>query len=134
MISAVALSFLPVVLRYLAAPTLPRPLVEPYVHPTENIRIHSSVQSNTGLIVVGEALGARYLRASHSLLGGVWLGDRVKGMNDQPPGGFDAQGEPLGDSIYSTFVLQEAARLVNSRSTTPENALIMYVFVQSLLF
>jgi hypothetical protein len=119
------------------APTLRHPLSEPYNHPQYPVRILSSVQSTTGLVVVGEALpfpassgvatiqSMRYLRASHSLLGGVWVGDMVATRNDAPPI-VDSEGTPLGDSVYATFVLQEAARLVsNTRIPKWESALIM---------
>ncbi|KAG6903427.1 hypothetical protein C0995_005450 [Termitomyces sp. Mi166 len=113
--------------RYLASPVLPHPLLEPYHRPNTSITIHSSVQSVTGLIVVGEAQppsdpegsvdqdvhSVRYLRASHSILGGVWTGLKILTMDHAAPIE-DAFGMPLGDSIYSTFVLQEAIRLVNS--------------------
>ncbi|KAF9450143.1 spermidine synthase [Macrolepiota fuliginosa MF-IS2] len=108
----------------LANPVLPHPLKETFTHPTGRLQIHSSVQSVTGLIVVGETLpplhgeedpmhSARYLRADHSLLGGTWMRDRAVALDDEP---FvvDAFGTKLGDTVYSTFVLQEAARLVNS--------------------
>ncbi|KAJ7498664.1 spermidine synthase [Mycena latifolia] len=112
---------------WLASPVLQHPLPQPYTHPRFPLRIHSSVQSTTGLIVVGEALpppsyhggpdqemhSLRYLRASHSLLGGVWMGGKVATLDDAPPLR-DSFGTALGDSIYATFVLQEAARLVNS--------------------
>lgn len=69
----------------------------------------------------------RYLRASHSLLGGVWTHERVVTIDDAPPF-LDSQGEPLGDSIYSAFNLQEAARLAdNIKGGKAENALIMSV-------
>jgi hypothetical protein len=112
------------------------------LHPSFPLVIHSSVQSNTGLIVVGEALpppsyqggpdqemhSLRYLRASHSLLGGVWMGHKVATLDDVPPQ-VDSYGTALGDSIYGTFVLQEAVRLVNSSSRAGkwERALVMYV-------
>ncbi|THV08321.1 hypothetical protein K435DRAFT_740343 [Dendrothele bispora CBS 962.96] len=109
----------------------------PFKHPSYPMIIHSSVQSTTGLIVVGEALenpdspvhAVRYLRAAHSILGGVWVGSNVRSLDDDPPMR-DARGVPLGDSIYGTFVLQEAARLVNStgKGTSQEdwkNALII---------
>ncbi|GLB34029.1 putative spermine spermidine synthase [Lyophyllum shimeji] len=126
----------------LAAPVLPHPLREAYTHPAHPIQIHSSVQSTTGVVVVGEALpppdydrqddeamhSVRYLRASHSILGGVWTGSKVHVLDDEPPQR-DSFGTPLGDSIYSTFVLQEAARLVNSTKRAKdglwENALII---------
>lgn len=123
---------------FLHSPLLHQPLLQPYTHPTYPLRILSSVWSTTGIIVVGEALPSpsasqnednklhslRYLRASHSILGGVWVGDRVAVKSN-----FDSQGTPLGDSIYSAFVLQEAVRLVNSTHKgevgTWNNALIM---------
>jgi hypothetical protein len=129
-----------VIIPAMRAPTLPHPLSEPYNHPKFPLRIISSVQSTTGLVVVGEALpiainnnitaiqSMRYLRASHSLLGGVWIGDRVATLNDASPV-VDSQGTPLGDSVYAAFVLQEAARLVDSTEIGKdgkwENALIM---------
>lgn len=129
---------------FLASPVLPHPLETPYTHPTFPLRIHSSVQSTTGLIVVGEALppkepadeddqsmhSVRYLRASHSILGGVWMYDKVMSLDDIPPL-VDSEGNKLGDSIYSTFVLQEAVRLINSTEKGAQNklanGLIMYV-------
>jgi hypothetical protein len=115
---------------------------KPYAHPSYPLRILSSVHSVTGLIVVGEGTlrhnaenhndnmlhSIRYLRASHSILGGVWIGDETRSIDSA--NSVDEQGTPLGDSIYSAFVLQEAARLVNSprkgREETWENALVMY--------
>ena len=97
-------------------------LKAPYVHPSGNVTILSSKQSVTGIIVVGETApgdestsGMRYLRASHSLLGGVWTNERAMSM-DTAPVTYDAAGNRLGDSIYSAFVLQEAMRLINSTS------------------
>ena len=128
------------VIPILRAPTLRHPLSEPFTHPKYPLRILSSVQSTTGLVVVGEALplaadesvtaiqSMRYLRASHSLLGGVWIGDKVATINNAPPA-VDSEGTPLGDSVYATFVLQEAVRLVDStglgQDGKRENALIM---------
>ena len=80
------------------------------------------------MVVVGESLPSetwvpdspehqpmslRYLRASHSILGGVWIGDNVSTRANSAPL-LDAEGTPLGDSIYSAFVLQEAVRLVDT--------------------
>ncbi|KII94950.1 hypothetical protein PLICRDRAFT_197034 [Plicaturopsis crispa FD-325 SS-3] len=121
-LSVIGMLSLPTLLPYLRSPVLPHPLPDVYTHPVHPLRILSSTPSTTGVIVVGEVLpsdGAtsvnslRYLRASHSLLGGVWIGDRVATIDDVPPV-VDKAGEPLGDSIYSAFVLQEAARLVSS--------------------
>jgi len=129
---------------HIRSPVLPHPLPESFHHPKFPLIIHSSVQSTTGLIVVGEALpppsydgkddtqmhSVRYLRASHSILGGLWMGSKIGAIHDIPPI-VDSFGTPLGDSIYATFVLQEAVRLINSttkgKSESWENALIMYV-------
>lgn len=121
-------------------PILPHPLPQTYVHPTYPLNILSAEQSVTGLITVGQWLpppdykgendqhlhSARYIRADHSILGGVWTHDKVQVLDDEPPL-TDSFGTPLGDSIYSTFVLQEAVRLVNSTDTAGKwnNALIM---------
>ncbi|KAL0949289.1 hypothetical protein HGRIS_009367 [Hohenbuehelia grisea] len=124
---------------FLSSPVLEHPLAEPYTHPSYPIRIHSSVQSVTGLIVVGEILpppekgdadqqedpmhSARYLRAEHSILGGIWLGQRIGYLESGGPEPWqDYFGTPLGDSIYSTFVLQEAVRLVNSTDKGKQGA------------
>ncbi|EPQ59134.1 hypothetical protein GLOTRDRAFT_54861 [Gloeophyllum trabeum ATCC 11539] len=125
---------LPLIQSYLRPPTLPRPLLEPYNHPSYPLRILSSTQSTTGVIVVGESLpvpsalvgqvpdnhleNIRYLRAGHSLLGGVWIGDKIayREGSRREDVVVDAHGEPLGDSIYAAFVLQEVARLVDKRA------------------
>lgn len=129
--STVALSVIPLVFAALLSlnpalrsPTLVDSIVTPYSSPTYPLRILNSTQSKTGVVVVGEILrpadgsstplhSIRYLRASHSLLGGVWIGDEVATLDSFPPL-TDQDGAPLGDSIYSAFVLQEAVRLVNS--------------------
>ncbi|KAJ7639081.1 spermidine synthase [Roridomyces roridus] len=122
---------------WLASPVLPHPLPQPYTHPKFPLQILYSVQSTTGLIVVGDALppptyqggqdsemhSLRYLRASHSLLGGTWMGGKIATIDEAPPLR-DSFGTPMGDSIYGAFVLQEAARLVET-NTTPERALII---------
>ncbi|KAG2366155.1 hypothetical protein BDR07DRAFT_1274945, partial [Suillus spraguei] len=80
-------------------------------------------QSKTGIVVVGEILppadrssiplhSIPYLRVSHSLLGGVWIGDQVATIDSFPPL-TDQDITPLGDSIYCAFVLQKAVRLVS---------------------
>lgn len=124
-------------------PVLPHPLTQPYSHPTQPLKILSAVDSVTGLITVAEWLppptkqakedilhSARYLRASHSILGGVWTNDKVVAMPGERPFN-DSFGTPLGDSIYSAFTLQEAARLVDStpkgKTGKWETALVMYV-------
>ena len=95
-------------------------LKPPYVHSSGNVTILSSKQSITGVIVVGETIPGdepysqiRYLRASHSILGGVWTNERATGM-DASATTYDAAGDRLGDSIYPAFVLQEAVRLIDS--------------------
>lgn len=113
-------------------PLLPQPMTEPYTHLNFPLRILSSVPSVTGMIVVGEILPSdtlvpgmseehptsfRYLRASHSILGGVWIGDKV---STRAPT-LDATGTPFGDSIYSAFVLQEAARLIDTTDRAVQN-------------
>ncbi|KAF9481168.1 spermidine synthase [Pholiota conissans] len=126
---------------HLVNPILPHPLSEPYTHPTYPLRILSAEQSVTGLVTVADWLpppdgneneqqlhSARYLRASHSILGGVWTHDKV-GILDNDPPLKDSFGTPLGDSIYSTFIIQEAARLINStevgQSNSWKNALVI---------
>ncbi|OAX44008.1 hypothetical protein K503DRAFT_578418 [Rhizopogon vinicolor AM-OR11-026] len=129
--SKVALSVIPLVLTavlylnpILRSPTLVDSMVTPYNSMTYPLRILNSTRSKTGVVVVGEILSPvdgnsaslhslRYLRVSHSLLGGVWIGSEVATLDNAPPL-TDSEGTPLGDSIYSAFVLQEAARLVNS--------------------
>ncbi|OBZ76102.1 Polyamine aminopropyltransferase [Grifola frondosa] len=118
------------------SPTLPKPLPEPYTHPTYPLRILSSVRSSfSSVVVVGESLPSnpgvsgtmdylRYLRAGHSLLGGVWVGP--KAQSDSGPPSVDEAGEAIGDSIYSAFVVQEATRLVERPDhTEPQNALMI---------
>ena len=97
-------------------------LKAPYVHRSGAVTILSSRQSTTGIIVVGETgpgnepySQIRYLRSSHSLLGGVWMNERAVVM-DPSHATHDAVGNQLGDSIYTAFVLQEAVRLINSTS------------------
>lgn len=106
------------------SPTLSGSGIFPYRSRAYPLRILSSKDSVTGVVVVGELLppraevvdpttihSIRYLRASHSLLGGIWIGPHVASLDGAPPR-TDQAGTPLGDSIYSTFVLQDAARLV----------------------
>ncbi|KAI0335636.1 hypothetical protein GY45DRAFT_1317006 [Cubamyces sp. BRFM 1775] len=121
----------------LRGPTLPKPLLEPYQHPLVPFKILSSVQSSySGVVVVGQILGPqtdfgnmdhlRYLRAGHSLLGGVWTGPKAQ-YADPSMILYDEAGESLGDSIYSAFVLQEVARLVVKKpgNLPPKNALMI---------
>ncbi|KAF8915315.1 hypothetical protein CPB85DRAFT_1375038 [Mucidula mucida] len=117
----------------LRSPVLPHPLKELYTHP-------SSLYKYIPPSIVGESLNpapnaserdqtmsnVRYLRAAHSILGGVWMGPKIMSIDNVPPIR-DSYGTPLGDSIYGAFTLQEAARLVNSTAKGPENVLIMQV-------
>lgn len=139
------LPLLPYMLQYMPLPTLPKPLTTPFLHPTAPLRIMSSVSSPySGVVVVGEVLppnaaaieagnvtephSIRYLRAGHSLLGGVWMGDRSWKKDKSGPVSYDSLSTPLGDSIYGTFVTQEAARLAQVSEGKPaKNALMMYV-------
>ena len=90
------------------------------------MRILARTHSVTGLILVGEHVeeGFRFMRADHSLLGGRWVGK--KAVTEAKDG--------LGDTIYATFVLQEAARLVKREKTQikDERALFMYVWGYSV--
>lgn len=70
----------------------------------------------------------RYLRASHSLLGGAWVGDKVFARDPSKVLFKDEAGAPLGDTVYTTFVVQEAVRLFEIEGRTfeqGEHALIM---------
>lgn len=111
---------------YTLPPYLPQPFTGPYVDPTNSMRILYSERSRTGHILVGETLpnaswtpdqrepypsSMRYLRASHSLLGGVWIGDKVFARDTKKHLFEDESGTPLGDTVYSAFVVQEAIRL-----------------------
>ncbi|EJD07975.1 S-adenosyl-L-methionine-dependent methyltransferase [Fomitiporia mediterranea MF3/22] len=99
----------------------------PYAHSNGLLRILSSTPSVTGRIVVGEdkTHGFRFLRADHSLLGGVWIGDKYLGkMDDGAEFVRDKDGVKLGESIYSAFVLQEAARL-QQKDEPHQNALVI---------
>ena len=122
---------IPLVPSLLALSTYPlMPLALPYVNPSGLLRVLSSTPSVTGRIVVAEDYkhGFRFLRADHSLLGGVWIGNKAV-LKDRDSVMVVAQdGANIGDSIYSAFVLQEAARL-QEREGSQKNALIMYVVI-----
>ncbi|KAI0796915.1 S-adenosyl-L-methionine-dependent methyltransferase [Abortiporus biennis] len=125
-----ALPLLPFSTVLFTPPTLiGKSLAEPFRHPSAPLRVLSSVRSQySGVVLVGEVLppspeeaeagnvtephSLRYLRAGHSLLGGVWIGDRVYRRDRAGPLSQDQSGTPLGDSVYGTFILQEAVRLV----------------------
>ncbi|BGP32808.1 hypothetical protein JCM10296v2_004592 [Rhodotorula toruloides] len=72
----------------------------------------------------------RYLRADHSLLGGLWVGpsrDMLKMQYGTEPS--EEEVVRRAESIYSTFILQEAVRLVKPPQDvpqqTPEQGLII---------
>ena len=137
------LPLLPYMFQNLPSPTLPKPLPAPFVHPTAPLKILSSVASPySGVVVVGEVLppdpaaieagnvtephSIRYLRAGHSLLGGVWLANRSWRKDQSGPVSYDSMATPLGDSIYGTFITQEAARFVEMpEGKSAQNALMM---------
>lgn len=139
------LPIIPLLATFVRPPVLPKPLPEPYYHPTAPLRVLSSVHSAySGVVLVGEVLpptpseveagnvtephSLRYLRAGHSLLGGVWIGDRVYRRDGSGPLQLDSDGNPIGDSIYGTFNMQEAVRLVSMPETgLKKNALVMSV-------
>ncbi|PIL37308.1 hypothetical protein GSI_01001 [Ganoderma sinense ZZ0214-1] len=120
----------------LRGPTLLQPLPEPWTHPSYPLRILSSEQSMlSGVVVVGESLESpnvsngienmRYLRAGHSLLGGVWVGPKVTAMDPELVLK-DEAGNELGDSVYTAFILQEAVLLAEKADNSrPKNALII---------
>lgn len=137
------LPLLPYIVNNVQSPTLPKPLPEPFVHPDAPLRVLSSVSSPySGVVLVGEVPpptpamikagnlvephSIRYLRAGHSLLGGVWLGDRVLSLDRRTALSQDKHSTPLGDSIYSAFVAQEAALLVERpEASKKQNALMI---------
>ena len=143
MLRIAMLPLLPYILGSVHSPTLPKPLKQLWTHPSAPLRILSSVTSPySGVVVVGEILppsaadiaagnvnephSLRYLRAGHSLLGGVWTGERSYRLDGRGPLGLDANLNPIGDSIYSAFIVQEAARLVEtSEKREHETALFM---------
>ncbi|KAJ7597289.1 spermidine synthase [Mycena floridula] len=136
LLTVLYLALLCITYPWLSSPVLRHPSTSTYQHPSLPIQILSSIQSVTGLIVVGQALpdsktlptnkkaplaSVRYLRAAHSILGGVWTDKNVQVLNNSPPL-VDSHGTMLGDSIYGVFVLQEAVRLVNNTNSKPSNS------------
>jgi hypothetical protein len=95
-------------------------------------------ESTTGVITVTENLidneWARLLRCDHSLLGGLWIGQarrvvaQENGVRQIDSKKMDAEVLQLSDSVYATFLIQEAVRLVDRHSDFDSNqqtALIM---------
>ena len=144
------LPILPYILNNVYPPTLHRPLESPFTHALHPLRVLSSVDSPwSGIVQVAEILpptpaqvqtgnvtelhSMRYLRAGHSLLGGVWIGDRVFRMDASGPLGQDKHSTAIGDSIYGAFVTQEAARFAQrAKPTKQQTALTMYAPISSL--
>ncbi|KZT36233.1 hypothetical protein SISSUDRAFT_1050166 [Sistotremastrum suecicum HHB10207 ss-3] len=75
-------------------------------------RLLASSVGASGRITVGENIkdNYRYLRAGHSLLGGLWTGPKAHPASSKNPKS-RKEAINLGDSIYSAFVLQEGALL-----------------------
>lgn len=80
----------------------------PYLAASNDLRVLNATDSVSGMVMVADNLkdGYRFLRCDHSLLGGRWL------RRDE-----DSKVSDLGDTIFSTFVLQEACRLAASPDT-----------------
>ncbi|KAG8697062.1 hypothetical protein FRC08_006761 [Ceratobasidium sp. 394] len=110
----------PLVLAQLSKSTSPHKIfIEPWTSAGGSVRVLARSDSTTGTVVIAENLvdNFRFMRCDHSLLGGVWTpGSRGRIYSNG-----------LGDSIYTTFVVQEAVRLVNrpSHNKFQENALII---------
>lgn len=122
----VIFTFAATLLTVIARPV--RLFTTPYTDPSGRLRILSSTPSVTGHIVVAENYihGFRFLRADHSLLGGVWIGnDKIIKMDNEIEVSRDKDGVKLGDSIYSTFMIQGAV-VLQERENAQKNALVMY--------
>ncbi|KAH9814964.1 S-adenosyl-L-methionine-dependent methyltransferase, partial [Melampsora americana] len=96
--------------------------------------------SKTGLISVGEFRDLqsnevfRYLRSDHSILGGIWIGPALNSIQTQFHQNHFNQTQlqlhalQISESIYSTFIIQQAIRLVirnQSDHQSPPEALII---------
>jgi hypothetical protein len=93
-------------------------------------------ESVTGMLTVVEnsAAGYRVLKCDHSLLGGLWTGIKRREL--------EAKGEKEdievrsiyeAESVYTTFYLQEVARLVERPDSDGSQCLILYeLFSQHL--
>ncbi|GAA5948651.1 hypothetical protein JCM3765_004958 [Sporobolomyces pararoseus] len=107
--------------------------------PKSSSHILASKKSSTGVIVVGEQEipgpnGAegyrfRYLRADHSLLGGLWTGVSEMELKRMRSEVTEDEVVKRAESIYSTFILQELIRLVETPEDlphqTPEQGLVI---------
>ncbi|KAK4054676.1 hypothetical protein OIO90_003488 [Microbotryomycetes sp. JL221] len=102
-----------------------------------NVTILSSQQSTTGTIVTAETdsrgIKLRYLRADHSLLGGLWIGPAEKEVRERikthsmtkTDNEVERMALERAESIYSTFILQEAITLVKRQATARPRALVI---------
>ncbi|KAG9127703.1 hypothetical protein FRC07_010626 [Ceratobasidium sp. 392] len=110
----------PLVLAQVSKNTSPHLIAtEPWTSAGGSVRVLARSDSTTGTVVIAENLvdNFRFMRCDHSLLGGAWIpGSRGR-----------IYGNGLGDSIYTTFVVQEAVRLVDrpSHDKSQENALVI---------
>jgi hypothetical protein len=91
-------------------------------HTSQGILVIASSYSKTGYISVGnlklQDRWLRYLRCDHSLLGGVWL--------EGTPGSPAVEANIAhAESIYTTFHLQQAVRLVEREGFNTPKALII---------
>ncbi|GAA5973491.1 hypothetical protein JCM21900_001812 [Sporobolomyces salmonicolor] len=117
-------------------PTSPRALPSP----TSSSHVLAAKKSTTGWVVVGEQSvpgpnGAegyrfRFLRADHSLLGGLWTGVSELELKKKRWGRVtEEEIVQRAESIYSTFILQEIIRLVKAPADlarqSPEQGLII---------
>ncbi|GAA6058915.1 hypothetical protein JCM10212_002867 [Sporobolomyces blumeae] len=94
--------------------------------------ILASSHSTTGVIVVGEqeitgphgkgGYRFRYLRADHSLLGGLWTGPSEIELRAKGKEVTEVEVVRRAESIYSTFILQELVRLVKTPDALPRSS------------
>ena len=108
------------------------------LHNSSDLRVLDRRESLTGFVTVAEHRMSednwiRFMRCDHSLLGGLWVDDTHRAMLHrvalQPFGGIDHSYTIEPESIYTTFLLQEAIRLVDQPRPIGSlpSALIMYV-------
>ncbi|GAA6002921.1 hypothetical protein JCM10207_001898 [Rhodosporidiobolus poonsookiae] len=96
------------------------------------VRVLAAEKSLTGWITVGEQLvqmpGSelkmefKYLRADHSLLGGLWTGPNRYELQKKVAAGEEVSEIEVvrtAETIYSTFILQELVRLVKPPADLP---------------
>ncbi|KAM0789513.1 hypothetical protein ACM66B_000330 [Microbotryomycetes sp. NB124-2] len=112
-------------------------LISPPLSQTQGtVKVLDARQGITGRIITAETVSRgmrfRYLRSDHSLLGGLWVGP----AEDEAREAYHGQASENeikklalqnAESIYSTFVLQEAATLIERARPRQENALVIGV-------